>query len=70
VIAIARKILDDFFIREWGSNRGNVRETGRENNGSVKDRNESVFKEVGWQTQWGRGKGSMVEPIPSHGNLC
>jgi hypothetical protein len=38
--------------------------TGGKNDGGVKDGNESVFKEVGWQAQWGRGEGSMVETIP------
>ncbi len=58
------KALDDFFIREWGGDRGNVWETRRENNGGVKDGNKPVFKEVGWQAQGGGREGSMVETIP------
>jgi hypothetical protein len=67
---LLKKVLDNFFVREWGGDRGNVRKAGRENNGSVKDRNESMFKKVGWQEQWRGGKGSVVETIPPHGNLC
>ncbi len=57
-------MLNNFLIREWGGDRGNVWETGRENDGGVKDGNESVFKEVGWQAQRGRGESSMVKTIP------
>ncbi len=65
-----RRLLNDFLIREWGGDRGNVGETGRKNNGGVKDGNESVFKEVGWQAQRGRGESSMVETIPPHSDFC
>jgi hypothetical protein len=42
----------------------------REGNRGVKDGDKPVFKEMGWQAQWGGREGSMVETIPSHGNFC
>ncbi len=42
---------------------------GKDDRG-VEDGNESVFIEVGWQAQWGGGKGSMVKTIPSHAKFC
>jgi hypothetical protein len=44
-------MLGKFVIREWRSDRGNVRDTGREVYRSVEDGDESVFKEIGWQDQ-------------------
>jgi hypothetical protein len=44
-------MLGKFVIRKWGSDRGNVWDTGREVYRSVEDGDESVFKEVGWQDQ-------------------
>jgi hypothetical protein len=44
-------MLGKFVIREWGSDRGNVWDAGREVYRSVEDGDESMFKEVGWQDQ-------------------
>ncbi len=44
-------MLGEFVIREWGSDRGNVWDAGREVYRSVEDGDESMFKEVGWQDQ-------------------
>ncbi len=44
-------MLGQFVIREWGSDRGNVGDTGREVYRSVEDGDESVLKEIGWQNQ-------------------
>ncbi len=44
-------MLGKFVIREWGSDRGNVRDAGREVNRSVEDGDKSMFEEVGWQDQ-------------------
>jgi hypothetical protein len=38
------RMLDNFLIREWGGNRGNVGGAGGKDDRGVKDGNESVFK--------------------------
>jgi|LakMenE01Jun11ns_1017448.scaffolds.fasta_scaffold9852359_3 hypothetical protein len=44
-------MLGKFVIGKWGSDRGNVWDTGREVYRSVEDGDESVFIEIGWQDQ-------------------
>ncbi len=43
--------LGKFVIGKWGGDRGNVRDSRGEINRSVENGDESMFEEVGWQTQ-------------------